>query len=139
MAQHTHNPGHHQPGCDACEQRLQRIERRSMHQPGCPARNPELDDADCDAECGLVANEAIDAVVRCDDPFHSHASLEEARACVRPQLVRTDPEFAQVWCDKCDQPATNDILLTSGDRAFRCSTHAWLILAPRGQKVPVQA
>ncbi len=38
---------------------------------------------------------------------------------------------AQVWCDKCDQPATTSIHLTSGETAFRCSTDAWLIRGPR--------
>jgi hypothetical protein len=36
-----------------------------------------------DREDLLAALAALDPAVRCDDPFHSHHSLEDARACVR--------------------------------------------------------
>jgi hypothetical protein len=44
-----------------------------------------------------------------------------------------DDSLAQTWCDKCDLPAWKAIDLTSGVTAFRCSQHAWLIIAPRGR------
>lgn len=43
-----------------------------------------------------------------------------------------ETDLAQTWCDRCDQPATRSIELTTGERAFRCSKHAWLLVAPAG-------
>lgn len=44
----------------------------------------------------------------------------------------SDPEFAEVWCCKCDQASTVEILLTLGERRAYCDDHAWLLRAPRG-------
>lgn len=57
-----------------------------------------------------------------------------APGCPVPAGGDCDEGLAQVWCDKCDKPGTISIPLTDGTRAFRCSQHAWLLIAPNGGK-----
>lgn len=42
-------------------------------------------------------------------------------------------ELSEVWCAKCDQPATAEIRLTTGETTARCASHAWLLRAPGHQ------
>jgi hypothetical protein len=39
---------------------------------------------------------------------------------------------AEVWCGKCERPATREIRLKSGELVARCDQDAWLLIAPRG-------
>lgn len=36
-------------------------------------------------------------------------------------------DLAEVWCSRCDQPATVSVKLTTGETVFRCAQDAWLI------------
>ncbi len=92
---------------------------RIAHNPDCPARDVEYDLSDCDGDCEFPTN-------------GDHAETIARRAVDVANGIDDAP--AQTWCDRCDLVATNVIPLTTGETAFRCSEHAWLILAPRGAR-----
>ncbi len=87
------------------------------HQPGCP--EPVGGDCDCAA---AAFQQQIDI-----------AAEGGERLAAAMDAVEASRSLAQVWCDKCDQPATREIALTNGSTAFRCSTHAWALVAPKGR------
>ena len=115
------------------------------HQPGCP--EPVGGDCDCTSqdsveqiarENGLSADilrvalhESHPDASPSEVLMHAHRLAEGQD--VNPPIPAEVSGLAQVWCDKCDQPATREIALTNGSTAFRCSTHAWALVAPKGR------
>lgn len=62
-------------------------------------------------------------------------TLDDINAAAAGAVMAAAPALAQVWCDRCDQPAVREIRLTNGETAFRCDQHAWLLIAPKGAHV----
>ncbi len=109
-------------------------DERQSHPAECRARATVNDLSDCtcgpDRAIGCPSRQGGD----CDAPglpktwcpvHHAYDHCEDAALAAVSGL-------AQVWCDKCDKPSTRAVPLTNGSTAFRCSTHAWALVAPHG-------